>query len=370
MQAVVMRSVGVEPELEELADPRPRRGEVLVRNVATGVCHSDLHVLKGEIAFPLPCVLGHETAGIVVEVGEGVTHVRAGDRVCSPFIMPCGECEYCARGEEDLCATFFALNRGRGALYDGTSRLSTPTGEVIAQYSMAGFAQYSVVPATAVFVVPDAVSLVDAAVLGCATFTAFGMLRNAAQLRAGDTVAIVGSGGVGSAAIQLAHVFGATRVIAIDIRDDKLAAARKLGATDTVNATVGPVGPAVAALTNGRGVDVAIEAFGHPDTFESALAAVRPGGKVVLAGLAAAGTTASFEITPLVRRKVQILGSFGGRARTDMPMLLALAAAGRIDPGSFITRRFRLGEVRDAFAALAAGEVIGRSVVVFDETEI
>jgi succinate semialdehyde reductase (NADPH) len=362
-----MHEVGVPPVVEEIADPRPKRGEVLIKVVATGVCHSDLHVLKGELRFPLPCVLGHEISGVVTELGEGVTNVSVGDRVASPFIMPCGFCEYCARGEEELCATWFAENRGKGALYDGTSRLAALDGSSIAMYSMAGFAEYSVVPATAVFKVPDELALEDCSVLGCATFTAFGMLRHTARLQAGETIAIVGTGGVGSAAIQLAGVFGASRVIAIDIRGDKLEAARLLGATDLVNAAEVDVGEAVRSLTAGRGVDIAVEAFGHPATVESALAAVRAGGRVALAGLAPHGVEARFEITPLVRRKISILGSFGGRARTDMPILLSLAAQGRIDPGQFISRRYPIGEATAAFDALERGEVIGRSIIVGDD---
>ena len=196
-------------------------------------------------------MLGHEISGVVAELGEGVTNVSVGDRVASPFIMPCGFCEYCARGEEELCATLFAENRGKGALYDGTSRLAALDGSSIAMYSMAGFAEYSVVPATAVFKVPDELALEDCSVLGCATFTAFGMLRHTARLQAGETIAIVGTGGVGSAAIQLAGVFGASRVIAIDIRGDKLEAARLLGATDLVNAAEVDVGEAVRDLTAG-----------------------------------------------------------------------------------------------------------------------
>jgi succinate semialdehyde reductase (NADPH) len=362
-----MREVGVPPVVEEIADPRPLRGEVLVKVAATGVCHSDLHVLKGDLRFLLPCVLGHEMSGTVVELGEGVTNVSVGDRVAAPFIMPCGYCENCVRGEEELCVTFFAENRGKGALYDGTSRLATLDGSWIGMYSMAGFAEYSVVPATSVFKVPEGVSLEECSVLGCASFTAFGMLRHTARLHAGETIAIVGAGGVGSAAIQLAEVFGASRIIAIDIRGDKLEAARLLGATDVVNAAEVDVGEAVHDLTAGRGVDVAFEAFGHPATFQSALAAVRAGGRVALAGLAPHGVEAQFEITQLIRRKISILGSFGGHARTDMPILLSLAAQGRIDPGRFISRRYPISEANTAFDALARGEVIGRSIIVADD---
>jgi Zn-dependent alcohol dehydrogenase len=359
-----MREVGVPPAVEEIADPRPKRGEVLVKVAATGVCHSDLHVLKGDLRFLLPCVLGHEVSGVVVELGEGVTNVSVGDRVASPFILPCGFCENCIRGEEELCATFFAENRGKGALYDGTSRLAGLDGSWIAMYSQAGFAEYSVIPATSVFKVPDGLTLEDCSVLGCASFTAFGMLRHTAKLRAGETIAIIGAGGVGSAAIQLAGVFGASRIIAIDIRDDKLEAARSLGATDVVNAAETDVGEAVRELTSGHGVDIAFEAFGHPTTFQSALEAVRSGGRVALAGLAPIGVEARFEITPLIRRKVAILGSFGGHARTDMPILLSLAAQGRIDPGQFISRRYPIEEALTAFDALDRGEVIGRSIIV------
>lgn len=364
MRAVVMRQVGVPPEVEDIRDPHPSRGEVLVKVAATGVCHSDLHVLKGDLPFPLPCVLGHEISGIVAEIGEGVTNVTVGERVASPFIMPCGFCAFCVRGEEELCSTWFSQNRGKGGLFDGTSRLASHDGSPISMYSMAGFAEYSVVPDTSVFHVPDALVLEDCAVLGCAMFTAFGLLRNTAKLGVGETVAIVGTGGVGSAAIQLAGVFGASRVIAIDIRDDKLEAARELGATDLVNAAKADVGQAVRELTGGIGVDVAIEAFGHSSTFESALQSVRPGGRVALVGLAPSGTEAHFEITPFVRRKISILGSFGGRARTDMPLLLALAASGRIDPGRFISRRYPLEQAAAAFEALERGEVIGRSIIV------
>jgi len=359
-----MHEVGRPPVVEEIADPRPRQGEVLVKVAAAGVCHTDLHVLKGEVAFPLPCVLGHEISGVVARVGDGVTNVIVGDRVVSPFIMPCGTCEFCARGEEDLCATFFAENRGKGALYDGTSRLAALDGTSIAMYSMAGFAEYSVVPATAIFRVPEGLPLTDCAVLGCATFTAFGLLRHTAELRAGESVAVVGTGGVGSAMLQLAEVFGASRIIAIDIREDKLAAARAIGATDTVNAASEDVADAIRGLTNGRGVDVAIEAFGHPTTVESALMAVRDGGRVALAGIAAQGAEARFEITRLVRRKISILGSYGGRARTDMPMILALAAAGRIRPGELISRRYELADTPVAFAALDRGEILGRAIIV------
>lgn len=364
MRAAILYEPGRPVVIEEIPRPTPKAGEVLVKVAATGVCHTDLHVMKGEVGFPMPCVLGHEMSGQVVDLGENVRNVAVGDRVVSSFIMPCGVCTYCARGEDDLCETFFAENRLKGTLYDGTSRLVRADGSPVAMYSMAAFADYAVVPATAVFSVPDSIDLAPAAVIGCALFTGFGLLRHAAAVRAGERVAVVGTGGVGSAAIQLANIFGAAQVIAIDIRDDKLDQALELGATDVVNAVTRDIGHAVRDLTGGRGVDVALEAYGSPQTFEAAMNVVRDGGRIAMAGIAPAGIQASFEITRLVRRKIQIVGSYGGRARSDMPHLLALCGTGRLDPGRLVTRQYALEETAEAFAALDRGEIIGRAIVV------
>lgn len=369
MRAAVLHEVGRPITIEEIARPIPKDGEVLVKVVATGVCHTDLHIVKGDVGFPLPCVLGHEMSGIVAALGAGVRNVNLGDRVVGPFIMPCGSCAYCARGESDLCSTFFAENRGKGTLYDGTSRLAFDDGRPIAMYSMAGFAEYCVLPATAVFRAPDEIDLLPAAVIGCALFTAFGLLTHAAKLRAGESVAVVGSGGVGSAVIQLAQVFGASRIIAVDLADDKLDAALSVGATDIVNASTTDVGEAIRSLTDGAGVDVALEVVGHPTSFSSALSAVRDGGRVAMVGIAPAGVEASFEITRIVRRRITIAGSYGGRAGEDMPKLLALARSGKIDPGRFVTRRYGLDEVADAFSALDRGEIIGRAIIVADDVK-
>lgn len=364
MRAAVLPAVGAPLQVEEVPVPAPRAGEVLVRVAACGVCHTDLHVIKGEVAFPTPAVLGHEISGTVAARGPGVGGVREGDRVVCAFIMPCGTCAFCAQGRDDLCATFFELNRLRGQLYDGTTRLRRPDGTPLAMYSMAGLAEYAVVPATDVFPLPDELPLPESAILGCAVFTAYGAVRHQADLRAGETAAVIGTGGVGSNLVQLARLVGAAQVIAVDVRAEKLEAARALGATDTVHAGEEEVVPAILRLTGGRGVDVAFEALGRPETVQQAFGAVADGGRVVVVGIAPGRAAVSVEITRLVRRGVRVIGSYGARVRADMPRILQLAAAAAIRPERTITRRYPLEAAPEAYAALDRGEIVGRAVVV------
>jgi len=363
MRAAVLDAAGAALVIEDLVEPRPGPGEVLLDVVACGVCHTDLHVMKGEVAFPLPAVLGHEVSGIVREVGAGVNDLAPGDRVVASFIMPCGSCRHCVRGHDDLCEDFFRYNRLAGVLYDGTTRLARQDGSPIQMYSMAGLAERCVVPRTAVFPVPDELDLVTAAVLGCSVFTAVGAARNVARLAVGETVAVFACGGVGSNLIQVARAFGASRIIAVDVSPEKLALARTLGATDVVDARGIDAAVAVRELTGGQGVDVAFEALGRTETVEAAIRSVGDGGRAVLVGIAAVGTRAAFDITHVVRRKIQVLGSYGARARSDMPLVLDLAARGQIDLQGLVSRRYPLEQADAAYRALAAGDIIGRAVV-------
>jgi succinate semialdehyde reductase (NADPH) len=364
MRAVVLPAVGASLEVEEIPVPAPRAGEVLIRVRACGVCHTDLHVVKGEVKFPLPAVLGHEVSGSVEETGPGVTEVARGARVVASFIMPCNRCRFCAAGRDDLCETFFALNRLKGVLYDGESRLRRADGTPLAMYSMAGLAEYCVVPATDVFRVPDGLPLEDSCILGCAIMTAYGAVKHQATLRAAETVAVVGTGGVGSNVIQLARLFGATRVIAVDVRAEKLKAAQELGATDAVDASAGDAVAEVRRLTGGEGVDVAFEALGRPETVTAAFKMARDGGRVVVIGIAAGTTPAPIEITHLVRRGIRLQGSYGARVRSDMPEILALAAAGRISVTQPISRRYGVDQADEAYRTLDRGEITGRAIVV------
>ncbi|MDJ0270239.1 MAG: alcohol dehydrogenase catalytic domain-containing protein [Aigarchaeota archaeon] len=366
MRAAVLNEVNKPMSIEELERPRPKAGEVLVRVASCGVCHTDLHVMKGEVKFPTPCVLGHEISGVVEEVGAGVEGIQVGDRVVCPFIMPCGSCYYCMRGRDDLCEKFFALNRLQGKLYDGDTRLFRKDGSRVWMYSMGGLAELSVVPATAVFKLPDNMPLHEAATLGCAVFTAYGAVKNQADLRAGESVAVVAVGGVGLNIIQWAKTFGASEIIAIDVRDDKLANARELGATHVINSRKTNPVDEVMRITDNRGVDVAFEALGRPETVAQAVNIVGDGGRAVVVGIAPIGVSASIEITRLVRRGIRLIGSYGARTRADMPTILKLTSKGAVDLAKSVTRRYKLEQVNEAYDALNRGEIVGRAIIETD----
>lgn len=365
MRASVLRDVETGLQVEEIRTPRPRAGEVLVKVRACGMCHSDLHVIHGDIAFPLPAVLGHEVSGEIVEIGPGNEHadLEVGQMVAGAFLMPCGQCAACAEGRDDLCAPFFDLNRLKGQLYDGQTRLFGLDGEEIAQYSMGALAEYCVIPATSVTPIPDSVDPVAGAIIGCAVLTAYGAVRRAADLHHGESVAVVATGGVGSNIIQIARAFGAKHVIAVDVADDKLEAATHLGATHTVNSTAVDVHDAIFEITGGRGVDVAFEALGRPETWDSALAGLRDGGRMVPIGLGAGVQTAQVEINRTVRRSQSIIGSYGARTRQDLPATVELAAAGIVNYKDVVSAHYSLDNVSEGYELLAQGKIRGRAVV-------
>lgn len=412
IRAAVLWSPNTPLSMELLHMPRPKRNEVLLRTRACGVCHSDLHVIKGTQPFPVPAVLGHEVSGTVVAHGPGTDAATArrlplGARAVAAFLMPCAGCGQCLRGRDDLCRRFFSHNRARGVLYDGddgadggTTRLVTVAGgRALAMYSMAGLAEYCVAPAAAVAPLPPGLGEVEdvfaaAATLGCAAFTAYGALRRAGDLRAGETVAVVGVGGVGSACVQLARAMGAAAVVAVDVDDAKLARARRLGATHAVNAAelAGAPGSGsgqadsdavaravraavadVAALAGGDdddGVDVAVEALGRPATAAQAAGMVRPGGRAVVVGLPRRGEAlAGLDMTRLVRQQVRVVGSYGARAREDLPVVLRLAETGAVRVQDAVTRRCGLEEAGQAYVDLAQGKILGRALVEFPPDE-
>lgn len=365
MRAAVLSSIEKGLEIHTIRTPRPRAGEVLVKVSACGLCHSDLHVIGGAIAFPLPAVLGHEVAGQVVELGPGTEHsgLQVGQQVAGAFLMPCGSCPACAAGRDDLCGPFFSMNRLNGTLYDGETRLADCEGNPIAMYSMGGLAEYCVIPVTSVAPVPDTMDPVASAILGCAALTAYGAVRRSADLRAGQSVAVVATGGVGSNVIQLSKAFGAKDVIAIDISDEKLDAALALGATAVVNSATENARERVFEMTGGYGVDIAFEVLGRPQTWETALNVLRDGGRMVPIGLGAGVQTAGVEINRTVRRSQSIVGSYGALTRQDLPEVIRLAEAGIIRYEDIVTRQVSLDEVADTYEALRRGEIQGRAVV-------
>jgi Zn-dependent alcohol dehydrogenase len=366
MRAAVLWEAGGPLEVETLVDPVPRHGEVKLGVTSCGVCHTDLHVMRGEVAFPLPAVLGHEVVGTVLEVGPGVDSVRPGDPVVTSFIMPCGTCRRCVRGEEELCETFFSMNRLKGTLYDGDTRLRRDDGSPVWMYSMGGLAEQCVVPATDVFPIPDGLDPAAVATLGCSVFTAYGAARHVAGVRAGDAVGVVAAGGVGLSLVELLAFLGASEVVVADVADDKLEMARKLGATTTINVRETDAQAAVAEVTHGRGLDVVFEALGSAATFETALQMVTDGGAVVVIGIAPAGVTGAIDLARLARRKLRILGSYGGRPRTDIPALVDLVARGRLAPSRLVTGQYDLEQADAAYQALASGKIVGRAVVTMN----
>lgn len=362
IQAQVLDSKRRQISGETLNLDRPKVGEVLVEIAACGVCHTDLHVIKEEVNFPRPAVLGHEISGIVVDVGAGVHHVQAGDRVVASFIMPCGSCRHCDAGLEELCEVFFHQNRINGKLLDGTTRMHRPDGTEIAMYSMAGHATQTVIPASAVFALPDAVNLQDAAILGCSIFTAYGSVFQAGKVSQHDTVAVVAAGGIGLSITHLAAAAGASRVFVIDVDDDKLHLAQELGATDVIN---GRQQDPLEIITSelGHGVDVVFEALGTQRTVKQAVSLADDGGRVVLTGIAPSGHVLDASIAHVVRRKIQIIGSYGATVSTAMPAVIDLAAKGSVDLQKLITDRFEFQQIDAAYKALDAREIRGRGVI-------
>lgn len=363
MRAAVLPEPGADLVIEEIPVPEPGPGEVLVKVQGCGVCHTDLHVIDGGVAFPTPAVLGHEMSGEIAKVHESVNGFKPGDPVVTTFIMPCANCRFCFAGRSDLCETFFHMNRLRGTLYDGESRLRTRDGAPLAMYSMAGHAEYAVVPVTSVYLRPHDVDGADAAILGCAFFTAFGAVKHRAAMTAGERVVVVGVGGVGMAIIQVALAFGATDVVAVDLDDEKLGLASQNGATAVVNGASEDAVDSVRAVT-GHGMDVVFEAVGSPVTWAQSTEMLADGGRLVAVGIAGHGATAPIEITRVVRRSISIIGSYGARAPTDMPEIMRLVSRGMIDPSAVVTRYYELGEADKAYKQLGAGEITGRAILV------
>ncbi|MDP1820454.1 MAG: Zn-dependent alcohol dehydrogenase [Acidimicrobiales bacterium] len=345
----------------EQAPPGP--GEVKVKVVASGVCHSDLSVQNGTIPLPTPIVLGHEGAGIVEETGEGVSSLAPGDHVVLSFVPACGSCFYCARDQGFLCEKS-AMAAG-GGLLDGTTRL-THGGQGLGQMAMCGtFGNYAIVPEISAVKIDDDVDLRYAALIGCGVLTGVGAALNTASIRPGDSVAVVGCGGVGLNVIQGAKIAGAEKIIAIDMFESKLKMAEQFGATDLVKADEGdPVGT-VMTLTGGRGADVAFEVIGLGPTIEQTINMTRNGGEAILVGVprmdVMLNLNAAFTFLYLAKT---VKGCWYGSAnvRTDVPKLIGLYKEGKLKLEELVSREIGVDGVNEAFTAMQAGEV-ARSLI-------
>jgi NDMA-dependent alcohol dehydrogenase len=350
--------------LELDLDP-PRVGEVLVRMAAGGVCHSDLHVMKGELAAPLPGVLGHEGSGIVEAVGEGVTSVAPGDHVIPLWRLSCGRCEFCGGGRPALCVAGTGMRRS-GNLPDGTTRFSLDGRSVKHYAGVSTFALHTVVPEGALLKIPHDVPLDRAALLGCAVVTGFGAVVNAARVRPGDMVAIFGCGGVGLNAVQAAALAGATRVIGVDRVAAKLEYATRFGATDVIDASRMDPSAVIRELTDGRGVDFAFDVVGVPSATRQAYDSLARRGTIVIVGIAATGVETPLPMQSLMYEERTVIGSLygSGSPRQDIMKLIELYRRGKLKLDELLTRTYPLEQINEAYAALERGEV-ARSVVTF-----
>jgi S-(hydroxymethyl)glutathione dehydrogenase / alcohol dehydrogenase len=362
MRAVVLREVGQPTVVEELALHPLGRGEVRVQIAASGVCHTDLSVRDGLMPALLPCTLGHEGAGIVAEVGDDVTTISPGDHVVLTWNVPCRSCSHCLRGDAQLCP--HGLDHAFGEPYAEGTR-----GPVWPSMGAGTLAEQTLVPAAAVVPVDPAVPLDHAALLGCAVTTGVGAVLRTAAVRPGESVLVVGCGGVGLAAIQGARVAGAGQIIAADRVAAQLPTAAANGATDTVDAGTVDLAAAVRDLTGGDGVDHAIEVVGKPATIRAAYDATRRGGEVTVVGAAGIEETVAFPALSLMADGKTIRGSVYGATdpARDIPGLARLALRGLLDLEALVTRRTRIDDVEAAFADMAAGQG-ARSMVCFDKT--
>ncbi|MBM7170822.1 Zn-dependent alcohol dehydrogenase [Streptomyces sp. G44] len=358
VRAAILPAVGSPLEIADIDLPEPGPGQVRVRLAAAGVCHSDLSLSNGTMRVPVPAVLGHEGAGTVVSVGEGVTAVAPGDGVVLNWAPSCGGCHACSIGEVWLCANALA---GAADVYakrpDGT--------DLHPGLNVAAFAEETVVSQRCVLPVPDGVPLTDAALLGCAVLTGYGAVHHSARIRAGESVAVYGVGGVGLATLQAARVAGASRIVAVDISPEKEELARAAGATDYVIASE-KTARDIRGLTGGQGVDVAVECVGRAVTIRTAWESTRRGGRTTVVGIGGKDQQVTFNALELFHWGRTLSGCVYGNSdpAVDLPVLAEHIRAGRLDLSLLVTDRITLDGIPTAFAHMLAGKG-GRALIVF-----
>ena len=361
MKAVVAHAIDDFSVVDVSLDP-PKAGEVLVKMKATGICHSDLSIINGTIRWKLPSVLGHEGAGIIEKIGEGVTNVQAGDHVVLSFIPNCGDCHFCDRGEPFLCQK----NKPHGGLIDGTSRVSM-NGEKISVMSFLGnMAEYCVVPAACVVAIDKSYDFKAAALVGCGVPTGVGAVIKTAEVKPGSSVAVFGCGGVGLNVVQGARIAGAAQIIAVDLSAEKLEMAKVFGATDIVQPGEGDAFKGILGMTNGIGVDYAFEVVGSGRLVERCFKATRMNGMTVLVGVGKADDRFSFNAMILPFTGKTLRGCMYGSAnfKVDFPMYLDLYRQQKLDLDGLITKTYSIDEAPQAFEDLEKG-ANARGVIVY-----
>jgi NDMA-dependent alcohol dehydrogenase len=361
--------VGVGQPLEVRTDievDQPHAGEVLVRMGASGVCHSDLSMQNGTMLTPTPIVLGHEGAGVIEAVGEGVSDLAPGDHVVISWVPQCGACYYCQRGQPEICEAT-SMSVAMGCLLDGTTRF-TSRGEAVRQMAATGtFSELSVIPAISAIKIPSDLDMRVAALIGCGVLTGVGAALNTADITAGDTVAVVGCGGVGLNVIQGAVIAGAGAVIAVDVHPSKLALARQFGATHVVDASRRDAVSGVMELTAQRGADVAFEVIGLQQTIDQTIAMTRRGGQAILVGVARMDAVVNVPaFFGVVLAEKTIKGSWygGSDVRRDVARIIGFYRHGKLKLDELIAQTIALEQVNEAFDTLKGGEA-ARSVIAY-----
>lgn len=362
-KAVVCREVNGPLQVEEIRVDPPKHGEITIKLAACGVCHSDLSAATGTIRFPPPLVLGHEGAGVVVEVGEGVTDFAVGDHVVSSFIYMCGKCRYCVQGRPVLCEK---ASQAFYTLPDGTVRSHDAEGKPLNVFGGCGvMAEYATVHVNNAVKIASDIPLSSAALVGCAVMTGVGSVFNTAQLKPGSIAAVFGCGGVGLNVIQGCAIAGAETIIAVDTSDEKLEIARQFGATETLNAkNEEDVAKALKKRTGG--VDYAFECVGAGAVVEQAYNSLARGGMAVAMGVAKVSDTTTFRTLTLPADERTLQGCWYGSARPqhDFPHLLSLYRRGKLKLDELVTRTYSIDEAPQAFEDLKSGRN-ARGVIVF-----
>ncbi len=351
--------------VEELDLDNPKEKEVLVEMKSAGLCHSDLSIMKGVLRMPPPpCILGHEGAGIIREVGPGVTKVKPGDHVMMVWVPSCGQCYYCRKGQPNICAE---KDKTRvGTMLDGTYRLKKGTQNINMMMGVGTFSQYNTVSERSVLPISPKIPFEVAAVVGCSVMTGAGAVLKKAKVEPGSSVAVVGTGGVGLSVIMGAVLANATQIIAIDILDNKLDKAKQLGATHTINAKKEDPVKKVMEITGGIGADYSFEVLGTVETSLTTYRLIRRGGSAVILGIPDLEAKLSLPLYEIPLMEKSILGSYygSGNLPVDLPMFLDLYQIGRLPLDKMITQRYRFEDINQGFADMEAGKN-ARGVVIF-----
>jgi S-(hydroxymethyl)glutathione dehydrogenase / alcohol dehydrogenase len=359
-KAAILNNYGEKLVIDEIDVADPQDGEVRVKMRASGVCHSDLHVIKGDLPIPTPCVLGHEGSGTIEAIGRGVTGLKEGDDVILSWVPPCGDCHYCVAGKKHLC------EHAQMAMFTGGSRLSKGGVPLFSIQGVASFSERTTLPASGCIPIHNGTSHDVACLVGCGVMTGVGAAINTVQIEAGQTVAVIGCGGVGLNVIQGAAIRGAGQVIAVDRVPAKLELAKQFGATHVVNSASESMVGAIQGLTGGLGVDWAFEVIGIPEVITEAFMAVKRGGKVVVVGVPPMTAMVTIPGALLALAEKSLIGSLygSGDVRRDMPRMLDLYASGKLKLKELVSRRIPLEKINEAFDAMSGGE-IARSVIIY-----